>query len=363
MRSVFTKRVSYATFDVIAESTRGPRARQRLSGGAKTVSHSSEATVRIGAVDIGTNSVRLLVADVDERERLRTAHRMGEISRLGEGLDRTGSIDEAAAARTLECLERFVHEAEYSGASRIRVAGTNAFRVAANGQEIACRFSDRVGYPVEVLTGEEEARLVFLAVLSGLAPQTGCSIVVDIGGGSTEVISGEGETGTHVISLELGCVRLTERLIRDDPPIDDELGAVRAHVQEVFREKLGSFDPGTLARAIGVGGTVTAFGALDLSLVKYDPSRIENHYLTRSRIESISKHLCSIPLAQRRDLAGVSRGRADIIPAGAIILSEFAGRFDLPGIFVSTRGLRYGLVLSEARRNFRGAGTDQAART
>jgi len=286
---------------------------------------------------------------------------MGEISRLGEGLDRTGVIDEAAASRTLECLERFVHEAEYSGASRIRVAGTNAFRVAQNGLEIAARFSDRVGYPVEVLTGEEEARLVFLAVLSGLAPQSGRSIVVDIGGGSTEVISGEGEAGTQVISLELGCVRLTERLIRLDPPAEEELGAVRAHVQDVFREKLTEFEPSGISRAIGVGGTVTAFGALDLNLVKYDPSRIENHYLTRARIDSISKHLCAIPLAQRRDLAGVSRGRADIIPAGAIILSDFASRFDLPGIYVSTRGLRYGLVLSEARRMLRGAG--QAAQT
>jgi exopolyphosphatase / guanosine-5'-triphosphate,3'-diphosphate pyrophosphatase len=355
MVSVFTKSESYATVGVIAESTE-VRAHERLSGGATTVSHSSEPTVRIGAVDIGTNSVRLLVADVDEKERLRTAHRMGEISRLGEGLDRTGSIDEAAAARTLECLERFVHEAEYSGASRIRVAGTNAFRVAANGREIAARFSDRVGYPVEVLTGEEEARLVFLAVLSGLAPQPGRSIVVDIGGGSTEVISGEGETGTQLISLELGCVRLTERLIQGDPPAEAELGAVRAHVLDVFREKLAAFDLGSISRAIGVGGTVTAFGALDLGLVKYDPSRIENHYLTRARIDSISKHLCSIPLAQRRDLAGVSRGRADIIPAGAIILGEFAARFDLPGIYVSTRGLRYGLVLNEARKTFRGAG-------
>jgi exopolyphosphatase/guanosine-5'-triphosphate,3'-diphosphate pyrophosphatase len=280
---------------------------------------------------------------------------MGEISRLGEGLDRTGAIDEVAAGRTLECLERFVHEAEYSGASRIRVAGTNAFRVASNGLEIAARFSDRVGYPVEVLTGEEEARLVFLAVLSGLAPQAGCSIVVDIGGGSTEVISGEGEAGTQVISLELGCVRLTERLIHGDPPAEDELGAVRTHVHEVFAEKLASFEPAGISRAIGVGGTVTAFGALDLNLVKYDPSRIENHHLPRARIESISKHLCAIPLAQRRDLAGVSRGRADIIPAGAIILSEFASRFDLPGIYVSTRGLRYGLVLNEARKTFRSA--------
>jgi exopolyphosphatase/guanosine-5'-triphosphate,3'-diphosphate pyrophosphatase len=360
MVSVFTKCGPYATVAAIAESTE-VRAHQRLSGGATIVSHSSEPTVRIGAVDIGTNSVRLLVADVDEKERLRTAHRMGEISRLGEGLDRTGSIDEVAAARTLECLERFVHEAEYSGASRIRVAGTNAFRVAANGHEIASRFSDRVGYPVEVLTGEEEARLVFLAVLSGLAPQPGRSLVVDIGGGSTEVISGEGETGTQLISLELGCVRLTERLIQEDPPTESELGAVRAHVLDVFREKLGAFDLGTISRAIGVGGTVTAFGALDLGLVKYDPSRIENHYLTRARIDSISKHLCSIPLAQRRDLAGVSRGRADIIPAGAIILGEFAARFDLPGIYVSTRGLRYGLVLNEARKAFRAAG--QAAGT
>jgi len=306
--------------------------------------------VRIGAVDIGTNSVRLLVADVDEKERLKTAHRMGEISRLGEGLDRTGTIDEAAASRTLECLERFVHEAEYSGASQIRVAGTNAFRVALNGQEVADRFSQRIGYPVDILSGEEEARLVFIAVLSGLSDPDGRSVVVDIGGGSTEIICGEGEDRTQLISLELGCVRLTERLIRSDPPGTEELERIRAHVREVFEEKLGAFGPGHVDRAIGVGGTVTAFGALDLGLTKYDPSRIENHLLSRDRISTIEKQLCSIPLTQRRDLAGVSRGRADIIPAGAVILSEFVNRFPVSGVYVSTRGLRYGLVLSEARK-------------
>ena len=312
--------------------------------------------MRVGAVDIGTNSVRLLVADVDEAERLRTAHRMGEISRLGEGLDRTGIIDEAAASRTLSCLERFVQEAEYSGASRIRVAGTNAFRVARNGPEIAERFSRQIGYPVEILTGDEEARLVFLAVLSGLRQPQGKSVVVDIGGGSTEIICGHGEAGTQVISLELGCVRLTERLVSGDPPSAAELGAVRDHVRQVFAEKLGGFESEGIERAVGVGGTVTAFGALDLGLAKYDPSRIENHLLTNERISSIGKHLCEIPLAERRDLAGVSRGRADIIPAGAIILEEFVERFGVAGVYVSTRGLRYGLALSEARRGDRDGG-------
>ena len=310
--------------------------------------------MRIGAVDIGTNSVRLLVADVDADERLRTSQRMGEISRLGEGLDRTGLIDDAAAARTLECLERFVHEAEYSGASRIRVAGTNAFRVARNGPEVAARFSERIGYPVEILSGEEEARLVFLAVLSGLTPKPRRSVVVDIGGGSTEIIFGEGEDGNQVISLELGCVRLTERYVRTDPPAEPELSVIRDFVKSVFREKLGGFVADGIDRAVGVGGTVTAFGALDLNLSKYDPTRIENHLLSRERITAIEKQLCSIPLASRRDLAGVSRGRADIIPAGAVILSEFVNRFPVSGVTVSTRGLRYGLVLSEARRGRKG---------
>jgi exopolyphosphatase/guanosine-5'-triphosphate,3'-diphosphate pyrophosphatase len=203
---------------------------------------------------------------------------------------------------------------------------------------------------VEILTGEEEARLVFLAVLSGLNRPQGRSVVVDIGGGSTEIICGEAEEGVQLISLELGCVRLTERLVQSDPPTDPELESVREHVLEVFADKLGSFELGEVERAIGVGGTVTAFGALDLGLVKYDPSRIENHCLTRDRIASIAKQLCTIPLSQRRDLAGVSRGRADIIPAGAIILSELVNRFAVGGVYVSTRGLRYGLVLSEARR-------------
>src|SRR6185295_15419886 len=143
---------------------------------------------------------------------------------------------------------------------------------------------------------------------------------------------------------------LTERFVRSDPPTEAELGVVREFVQGVFREKLSEFVSDGIERAVGVGGTVTAFGALDLNLSKYDPTRIENHLLSRDRIAAIEKQLCSIPLANRRDLAGVSRGRADIIPAGAVILTEFVNRFPISGVTVSTRGLRYGLVLSEARK-------------
>jgi exopolyphosphatase/guanosine-5'-triphosphate,3'-diphosphate pyrophosphatase len=149
---------------------------------------------------------------------------------------------------------------------------------------------------------------------------------------------------------------LTERLVQGDPPAAEELEQIRSHVREVFAEKLGAFDGDRIDRAVGVGGTVTAFGALDLGLTKYDPSRIENHLLSREKIASIEKHLCAIPLTQRRDLAGVSRGRADIIPAGAVILSEFVNRFPVSGVYVSTRGLRYGLVLSEARKVWRSQG-------
>jgi len=221
---------------------------------------------------------------------------------------------------------------------------------------VADRYAQRIGYPVDILTGEEEARLGFRAVMSGLSAPHGRSVVVDIGGGSTEIICGEGEKGTQLISLELGCVRLTERLVQGDPPADVELEQIRSHVREIFAEKLAAFDGDRIDRAVGVGGTVTAFGALDLGLTKYDPSRIENHLLSRERIASIEKHLCSIPLNQRRDLAGVSRGRADIIPAGAVILSEFVNRFPVTGVYVSTRGLRYGLVLSEARKVWRAQG-------
>lgn len=306
--------------------------------------------VRIGAVDIGTNSVRLLVADVDEQHRLRTAHRMGEISRLGEGLDRTGIIDEPAAVRTLDCIERFVQEAEYSGASRIRVAGTNALRTARNGPDVAQRFSRRIGYDVEILSGEEEARLVFIAVLSGLTAPHGRSVVVDIGGGSTEIITGEGEECLRVLSLELGCVRLTERFLAGDPPAAEELQRIRDHVRDIYDERLPALNGPPVDRAIGVGGTVTAFAALDLGLPKYDPSRIENHLISKERIHAIERQLCEIPLSERRELAGVSRGRADVIPAGSVILSEFVNRFPVSGVHVSTRGLRYGLVLSEAKR-------------
>jgi exopolyphosphatase/guanosine-5'-triphosphate,3'-diphosphate pyrophosphatase len=275
---------------------------------------------------------------------------MGEISRLGEGLDRTGSIDESAVLRTLECLERFVQEAEYSGASHIRVAATSAMRSAANGHEVAGRLSERIGYPVEILSGEEEARLVFLAVSSASNAPAGRTVVIDIGGGSTEIIVGDGDEGRELISLPLGCVHLTERYITGDPPIDGELDAVRDYVRGIYTDCLGRFGATSVDRAVGVGGTVTAFGAVDMGLTKYDPSRIENHYISAERIALIEKELCAIPLDRRREMPGVSRGRADIIPAGSVILAEFVSSFPVGGLHVSTRGLRYGLVLSEARR-------------
>jgi exopolyphosphatase/guanosine-5'-triphosphate,3'-diphosphate pyrophosphatase len=145
-------------------------------------------------------------------------------------------------------------------------------------------------------------------------------------------------------------VRLTERFLTGDPPSREEIARVREHVLEVLEERLPALNGSPVDRAVGVGGTVTAFAALDLGLAKYDPSRIENHHLSRERIQAIEHQLCETPLAERREMAGVSRGRADVIPAGSVILAEFVNRFPVTGVYVSTRGLRYGLALSEARK-------------
>jgi exopolyphosphatase/guanosine-5'-triphosphate,3'-diphosphate pyrophosphatase len=205
---------------------RSPRTQGAALSIGDQIEQEPHRDVRIGAVDIGTNSVRLLVADVDDDERLRTSHRMGEISRLGEGLDRTGLIDEVAASRTLECLERFVHEAEYSGASRIRVAGTNAPRRSKRPEIAPARPNDTRRDPH--WRGGGAARLP--AALSGPNPRASCSVVVDIGGGATQNF---GQEATAVISLEL--MRVLQKV--RPTPTETELG-VAEFVQGVFREKL-----------------------------------------------------------------------------------------------------------------------------
>ncbi|MDI6807918.1 MAG: Ppx/GppA phosphatase family protein [Candidatus Eisenbacteria bacterium] len=296
---------------------------------------------RIATLDIGTNSVRLLVADIDRSGRIVVSMRRGEVTRLGEGLERNGEISIAARDRTGAVVASFVEEARKWGASDIVVAGTGALRSAPNGANIAEHFSRLANLPVRILSGEEEAKLVFDAVSCPPWKQASRCIVLDIGGGSTEIISGSSGKIDDWNSVEIGCVRLTERTISHDPPLHEELGKARDEVARALRA-VEVPEPGGHLHC--VGGTVTTFASIDKKLTKHEPHKIEGVKMSRESVESIERELSALRLEERMKIPGLSPGRADIIIAGGVILSETLNHLKFKEFIVSTRGLRYGLL-------------------
>ena len=323
---------------------------------------SSRFTVplRVASIDIGTNSVRLLVAERSNQGGLRPLVRLGESCRLGEGLEATGRIASRAEERTCDTLTRFARRARELDCSDVVVAATNALRSAANGAEVTARLSAAAGYPIRILSGEEEARLVYEAVIDGLRwePGQGEYLVLDIGGGSVEVVRGIGTRVEHWVSLELGCVRLSERFLRSDPPAPGELAELRAHLGTEWLRHEALLRP-TPQAAAGVGGTITALAALNLGLRRYDAGRVEGHLLPTGDLRRLTESLCGLTTAERQALATVGPGRADILPAGCVLLVSLLEATGLASITASTQGLRYALArlaLRSAEARVRDAG-------
>jgi len=301
--------------------------------------------IRVASIDIGTNSVRLLVAERGGRGDIRPLVRLGESCRLGEGLDATGRIGARAEERTRETLARFAHRARELECTSVVVAATNALRSAANGAEVTARLEAAAGYPIRILSGEEEARFVYQAVIDGLRwdPAQGEYLIVDIGGGSVEIVRGSGLDVRHWVSLELGCVRITERFLKSDPPAPHELAELRAYLRGIWVEHDSLLRP-TPQAAGGVGGTITALAALNLGLRRYDASRVEGHLLPTGDVRRLTESLCGLTTSERQALATVGPGRADILPAGCVLLVSLLEAAGLASITASTQGLRYALA-------------------
>ncbi len=301
--------------------------------------------LRVASIDIGTNSVRLLVAERGGRGDLRPLVRLGESCRLGEGLDATGRISARAEERTRDTLARFAHRARELECSSVVVAATNALRSAANGAEVTIRLEAAAGYPIRILSGEEEARYVYQAVIDGLRwdPARGEYLIVDIGGGSVEIVRGSGLDVRHWVSLELGCVRITERFLKSDPPAPEELDELRAYLRGIWVEHDSLLRP-TPQAAGGVGGTITALAALNLGLRRYDASRVEGHLLPTGDVRRLTESLCGLTTSERQALATVGPGRADILPAGCVLIVSLLEAAGLASITASTQGLRYALA-------------------
>jgi exopolyphosphatase / guanosine-5'-triphosphate,3'-diphosphate pyrophosphatase len=298
---------------------------------------------RAGAIDIGTNSVLLTIAERAGGE-LATLLERATITRLGAGVDRERRLSPDAVERTFSCLVDYHRELRALGVDRIEIVGTSALRDAGGGPELGARVAELFGRPPRVVSGREEAELTFEGATIGLDLE-GELFVFDIGGGSTEIIcgmrSGVRATVQAAESLDVGSVRLFERHVRSDPPASAELGAIDREVEQVLR---GAPRPAPCALLVGVAGTVTTLAALDQSLREYDAQRVHGSRLSRQSVERLAAELAAETLAARRQRPGLEPGRADVIVVGArLVLGvlDWAGAREL---LVSDRGVRWGLI-------------------
>jgi exopolyphosphatase / guanosine-5'-triphosphate,3'-diphosphate pyrophosphatase len=287
--------------------------------------------MRVAAIDLGTNTTRLLVADVVDGE-LRELVRRSTITRLGEGVDQRRRLLPVPVARTRNTLSDYRREAEALGAERMLLIATSAVRDAENGEAFLGEIEWSYGFTTQLLTGDDEAKLM----LNGVGGIDQGTLVLDIGGGSTELVTNDFRT-----SLDVGSVRLTERFLHSDPPTGDELGASAAYV----RSLLPQLD---VSSAIGVAGTITALAALDLDLHEYDRDRVDGHRLTREGVERQLRRLASLPLAERRELPALHPERAPVIVAGAVIVHEVLSRYGLEALTVREHDILDGAALAAA---------------
>jgi exopolyphosphatase / guanosine-5'-triphosphate,3'-diphosphate pyrophosphatase len=288
--------------------------------------------MRVGVVDLGTNSTRLLVAEVDDGHVEEIA-RHTQITRLGEGVDERRKLLPLPIARVRNVLADYRRELEELGAERVLAIGTSAIRDAENGEAFLGEVEWSYGFATRLLSGSDEAQLTRRGVANGreLGDDT---LVLDVGGGSTELITARERT-----SLDVGSVRLTERHLHSDPPTDEELEAAARAV----RDELPFLEPDG---AIGVAGTITTLAALELG--GYDPHRVHGYRLSREGVGAQLDRLASLPLAQRRELAGLEPERAPVIVAGAVIVREVLDRYGLAGLEVSERDILHGAALEAA---------------
>jgi exopolyphosphatase/guanosine-5'-triphosphate,3'-diphosphate pyrophosphatase len=291
--------------------------------------------VTVAVVDVGTNTARLLIADVRDGA-VTELDRRSAVTRLGEGVDRSGRLSGAAQARTLEVVQGYAAAIAHAGCERRDAVLTSAVRDAGNGAAFTRRI-EALGLRARTLTGDEEARLTYRGASAG---RDGADLlVIDIGGGSTELVNGPHE---HV-STQNGVVRHSERHLHDDPPTPQQLEALAADV----RANLKGSDPfrGSLGTAVAVAGTATQCAAMDLELEPYDAARVEGHVLTTKTLRALLRRTASAPLAERERIRGLDPTRAPVIVAGIVILLEVLDFFGLDRAEASEHDLLWGVAL------------------
>jgi exopolyphosphatase/guanosine-5'-triphosphate,3'-diphosphate pyrophosphatase len=295
-------------------------------------------TMRVATIDLGTNTALLLIVESGPRGPAIVAEE-AEIVRLGEKVDRTGRLDDAAMARTLAVLERYGERIRKERVDRIAAVGTQTLREVSNGAAFLEKVEAAIGAPLEVIDGKREAELSWGAVAASFSlPSTGRRTVLDIGGGSTELNVG-GATLERSVSVPIGSVRLTERLLKHDPPTEEERGALAAFIDQALLAA-----PIPEGELVGVAGTVTTIAAIALGMTDYDGARVHGVRMARAQIEEIVARLGESPVADRKRTPGLDPRRADVIYAGGVILCRVLARGGQDELLVSDRGIRWGLA-------------------
>lgn len=305
--------------------------------------------MKLAAIDIGTNSTKVTVADVNDDGTLAVVSEASEVTRLGEGVDAAKRLKPEAMSRTLEAVRRFADDARAQGAERVLAAGTSALRDAVNGPEFIQQAKEKAGVEIEIITGDREAELAYAAIHSDSSlhlPGDAPLLVFDIGGGSTELILGQGNAVRQHKSLDAGAVRLTERFLKSDPPTDDEQAQAARFADELLATFPLSADT---PQIVGIGGTAVNLAAVARALPEPDPDAVHAVTLTQADVAAALERFRAVPLDQRRRIPGLEPKRADVIIGGALLLSRLLVHFHADRFTVSARGLRYGLLAEAAK--------------
>ncbi|MCL2215750.1 MAG: Ppx/GppA family phosphatase [Defluviitaleaceae bacterium] len=296
---------------------------------------------RKAIIDVGSNSIKFFLGEVGQDGTVQAVIDENDIVRLGEGLRETGVISTEAMRRNSEAISRFAEKARANGADEIVCVGTMALRNAKNTDEFVKLVKETSGIQLSVIPGGEEARLAYLAVLSGLPLQDGKLAIFDTGGGSTEFVFGECKAVSKRFSVDLGAIRITEKYFKADPVSKSDVSAAIQEIDSVFAENDVC---GNVSQLVGMGGTVTSMGAVKHKMAKYDPDVIQGSTLTLTDVEEQIEAYSSRTIEERKDIVGLQPKRADVILAGACILKVIISRLGVDKLTISDRGLRHGMA-------------------
>lgn len=302
--------------------------------------------MRVAVVDIGTNSTRLLIAEVDpDSGSVQELIRLSQVTRLGDGVDAGGSLAQEAIERVFKTLGEYRQAIDSHDCAANLAVLTSAVREATNGAEFAERVRSEMGLDAQILSGEQEAQLTFLGAMAGREPAQEPTVVIDIGGGSTEFVVGVGRSAGFHVSLPAGVVRMSERHIHSDPPTVEELQALTEDVRDTFLAGLPPAERGPVTKAIAVAGTATSAAAMEMELEPYDSDRVHGHTLLLATVELLLARLAEMTDEERRSLAGLHPDRAPTIIAGMVLLEEALHVLELEEVEVSEHDILYGGAL------------------